>query len=396
MKHMSSTESMFYFLEEDEAQCYLAQLIIGAFLVCLSPVNRMRDNKFKNISFDYLPIPDYTGNSPEFPEVMDTIAKNLWDTNDKISILWSGGIDSTAAATALIRNCDDWKQRLRFLYTDTSILEYEQFYSNFVSKAEDSREVSEKDLFEREVPAALLDSLVTSGECGDQIFGSMILAKDPESMTRSYKEIIDWDNLITNNTDVTNLGGPQHRFLFEKSGSILKDYMFNYLEEQIKLCPFECTTVFDFFWWLNYSMKWNLCVYRALTKCVLPQPFNIDNWYPFYNAPELHQWSIDYHDKKVAIGGDWKTYKQPAKDYIYELDGDKEYLKEKIKTASLSLQTRTYSGHVSMIDANGYCSPFIWMPYLEVQLDGMLTRDNLDWSSTPRQYDMRWENFKYF
>ena len=108
----------------------------------------------------------------------------------------------------------------------------------------------------------------------------------------SDKEIMNWDYLIANNTDVTSLGGPQHRFLFENAGYKLQDYTFNYLEEQIKLCPFECTTVFDFFWWLNYSMKWNLCVYRALTKCVLPQPFNIDNWYPFYNAPELHQWSI--------------------------------------------------------------------------------------------------------
>ena len=368
MKHMMCTDNLFHYLEEHEVKLYLAQLIIGAPIVCLSPINRINDNKFENFSFNYLPIPENKTRSPEFPDVMNTIAKRLWDENEIITILWSGGIDSTAAATALILNCDQWKERLRFLYTDTSILEYEEFYANFVSKAKDHREVSEKDLFEKEVPSALLDSLVTSGECGDQIFGSMILAKDPEVMTKPYKSIMNWNNLITENSDVINLGGPQHQFIFERAGKNLQDYTINYMESIIEACPFKIVTIFDLFWWLNYSLKWNLCVYRALRKCRLPQPFDINNWYPFYNAPELHQWSIDYHDTKVAVGGQWKTYKQPAKDYIFEMAGDEDYKTEKIKTASLTRETREHEGHVSLIDADGYCSPFIHSAYLEVQI----------------------------
>ena len=37
-----------------------------------------------------------------------------------------------------------------------------------IEKAVHNKNYPEKDLFEKEVPAALLDSLVTSGECGDQ------------------------------------------------------------------------------------------------------------------------------------------------------------------------------------------------------------------------------------
>ena len=368
MKHMTTTDNMLYHCEEDELDIFLAQLCIGAFIVCLNPVNRVRDNQFKNFGFDFLPVPEYKDNTPEYDDVVEIIADRLLKENDIITVLWSGGIDSTCALAALISVCDDWKKRIRVIYTDTSVLEYPEFYEKFVKHIEDNRQVTEQELFADQIPQSLEDSLVTSGECGDQIFGSMVLANDPESMVKSYKDVMSWDELIANpKSAVHSIMGPHRNLIFQNPGSRIKKVFISYLEEQIEYCPFEVKTIFDLYWWLNYSLKWNLCVYRAIAKANVANPFPIDKWYPFYNAPELHQWSISHHNKKVREGGNWLTYKQPAKDYIYNMAGDEDYRDNKVKTASLSRPTRVNAGHMSVINSRGNWRPLVNMGYLETQ-----------------------------
>ena len=187
MSHIKSTDSMFNYIEEDEMSIYMHQVFIGAFLLCLSPVNRVRHNKFKNIEFNYIPVPGYKSNTPNFADTVRTVAENLWKNHEKITVSWSGGIDSTCALCALIETCDDWRKRLRVIYTDTSVLEYPEFHANFVSQIEDNVLCTETELFNVQIPRSLKDSLVTSGECGDQIFGSMILASNPASMIKPYQ-----------------------------------------------------------------------------------------------------------------------------------------------------------------------------------------------------------------
>lgn len=363
MSHIKSTDSLFNFIEEDELEIYMPQVFIGAFLLCLSPVNRVRHNKFKNIEFNYIPVPGYKPNTPNFADTVRIVAENMWKDNEKITVSWSGGIDSTTALCALIETCDNWKDRLRVIYTDTSVLEYPEFHEKFVTQVKDNVLCSEHDLFTKHIPNALDDSLVTSGECGDQIFGSMILASNPGSMIQPYQSILDWDHLLGPDANL-HRSSPVNNV-----GKVYKDLMFNYIEEQLSYCPFEVKSVFDFYWWLNYTLKWNLCVYRVIGKVPVGNEFKIKNWYPFYNAPELHQWSISHHEEKVKVGGNWKTYKQPAKDYIFTIAGDEDYRDNKVKTASLSEESRKLSGSISFINESGKIRPWVEQEYVEKLID---------------------------
>ena len=53
----------------------------------------------------------------------------------------------------------------------------------------------------------------------------------------------------------------------------------------------------------------------------------------FFNTDDFQKWSIVNHD--VKHGGTWKTYKQPAKDYINKYIKDETYRKNKTKEPSL-------------------------------------------------------------
>ena len=82
---------------------------------------------------------------PEFKIIKDTL-KDLLDTraleiyneakntNKKIAVMWSGGIDSTAVLTAFLKNIPIVDQNIITVVCDTnSILENIEFYKKFIS-----------------------------------------------------------------------------------------------------------------------------------------------------------------------------------------------------------------------------------------------------------------------
>lgn len=97
----------------------------------------------------------------------------------KIAVLWSGGIDSTSVAVALLRNIPEteWKS-IHILYTDRSKEENEAFYEwlrmhttmNYLG--ETINEIY-RPLADSQSSSVFLPLIVT-GEIGDQIFGSML------------------------------------------------------------------------------------------------------------------------------------------------------------------------------------------------------------------------------
>ena len=76
--------------------------------------------------------------------------------------------------------------------------------------------------------------------------------------------------------------------------------------------PVDIKTIFDLFWWCNFCFKWQDVDSRMIFT--FSETSQWGSTISFFNTDDFQKWSIVNHD--VKHGGTWKTYKQPAKDYI--------------------------------------------------------------------------------
>ncbi|MEL6276726.1 MAG: hypothetical protein AAFU03_16630, partial [Bacteroidota bacterium] len=109
---------------------------------------------------------------PSFADICDQTAKSILAeaeaTNRKIQLLWSGGIDSTVALAALLKNGEKETllRRVEVLLSMQSINEYPHFFRQFILHQLPYRVIHPpitKHFAE--------DKLIVTGEHGDQLYG---------------------------------------------------------------------------------------------------------------------------------------------------------------------------------------------------------------------------------
>jgi hypothetical protein len=254
-----------------------------------------------------LPLPQF---NPEFDmsfeDVCDKRALDLILTGKSIAFFWSGGIDSTCALAALLRNNIALDQITVYL-NQRSIREALGF---FKSQIENSiYHVRSLDIRGKVTEAVEKNMLVVTGEMGDQILGTGRVRILGSNISLPWEtavsllaqklsiEVIDWESL---------------KCLVDKA-------------------PFKIKIAFDAFWWFNFVTEWNAMYYRMYTRL---------NQFPFYNppshffdCPEFQQWSMTERNRvfKMDRFDDLKRWKWVAKRYIFSLDKNKEYYQNKGK-----------------------------------------------------------------
>jgi hypothetical protein len=294
-----------------------ASMLVGS----AYPVDRTGHNNIYDHVHDVVPRFWHTGLS--FEECCMNRAYRLWKQHDHITLFWSGGIDSTAACIAL-RETKPKDAKLTLRCSADSIKEFPEFYETVkdICDIRDVNNVMNYGIF------ADHTTFKITGECGDQIFGSDALKDKSDIWNEHWITIANWD-------------AP---YLFQKYSAYgWEDHKVNtltFLMEHNTYCPFQIKTLFDFYWWINFTLKWT-CVNRRMiywySKC--PESRSTD---AFYNSHEFQCWSLTNHDLKHQ--GTWPSYKKPAKDFIYDHFKDATYRDHKIKVPSLALllpQTRT-------------------------------------------------------
>lgn len=297
------------------------------------PARRMYDNYWQLVCYNYganildrtntidfgfkyktlTPIPEYVVFSETFEQICDARASNLIalaeSRNCNINLMWSGGIDSTVALVSLLRT--GLKSRIRVILSKASIGEYPKFYKDIIQA-----ELPEQ-YFVVDNPKLLLDSrdINLTGEIGDQIFGSAAIFK-------AFKR----------------------EKVFDPYQSYVSAEFLSRVSEQIKKCPIELTTTFDFLWWFNFSMKYQNVQFRLYPSVQLP----FGTITHFFDTDEFQLWSLNNPDKKIKTT--IQSYKYIAKDYIYSYHQDDNYRDNKLKVGSLQLGGIPYS-----IDENYRC-----------------------------------------
>lgn len=261
---------------------------------------------------------DFSISEKSFSEICELRAKFICEKslaeNRRIQILWSGGIDSTLALVSIFKELEkrDDLECLEILLSKDSIAEHSTFFRDVIEKK--LRYI----LFEPPIYDFLdAEKIIVTGEHGDQLFGSdkaqhFVITNQA---FRSFEELLP---LV----------------IARKLGSTKSvDSIISYLMPQIEKSPVKIETLFDFLWWMNFSLKWQHVSLRMFYPKEDKRFFLDENFLHFFSAKDFQNWSISNHSLKIKKT--WKSYKFIAKECIFDFHKDENYLLNKEKEQSL-------------------------------------------------------------
>lgn len=238
-----------------------------------------------------------------FKEVCLDVAKQIVDSTDrKISVNWSGGIDSTVALVSMLQTVPS--DQLVVVCDQNSIDEYPTFYHDVIKNKIET--ISLATWFDR-AP----EFFSVSGDAGDTVWA-----------------IID-DTFWNNHHDSLN----KNWRAWAKSDMI----DFEFIEEFCSWSGVNINSVLELRTWFYLCCKWQ----DKATKIYRDRPrLTRSDAVGFYNYNNDFQiWTMNNLDK--IVGPRWTDYKMPAKKFIYDYHDDKDYLYNKTKMDSPSIVYRS-------------------------------------------------------
>jgi hypothetical protein len=271
-------------------------------------------------------------------EILTKARKN----KKKIAILWSGGVDSTCALAALLL-VGAKKEEIIVLCTNDSINEYQRGYMTLKNEYNLDFNVYEWTNSLKIYDMFGTDVYFVTGWCADQLFGSNVNLIYPKLYRHFWKDGLK--HIITNH-------------IVNKMGVKLEEKEINNAIEEFEMyskrlgLPLKYTC--EALWMMNFCIKWSH-VSRDFAMTILSdaQRENIIN---FYESIDFQEWSIsnykEFHKHNQAL--DFKNYKRPFKEIIYELFKDKFYLDNKGKVNSwISIRKGLQYSFMTIWDADG-------------------------------------------
>jgi hypothetical protein len=273
-------------------------------------------------------LPAVNGKPLSWADCCFSRARELIDRSGSgpLYLSWSGGIDSTCMVASVLKVATAQERaRIVAVYSHHSVLENPSFFRSHVAALpfrNMMRGISGK--------LATDGGMFVTGELGDQLFGSDLLmlgcARFGEQIIRSpFKDNVP--KVIEANTGVPGSG----KAIFERFLPIVDE------------CPYPVKTTHDFFWWTNFTQKWQYVKFRF---------YELASWDPaarygeqlfhFYDTADFQLWSL--HNPGAKIKDTWLSYKFTAKNFLRELTGDESQLGllkiQSIEKTYLADQTR--------------------------------------------------------
>lgn len=274
----------------------------------------------------------YKYTNTNLSDVINYRANQIISTGKQVDVFWSGGIDSTLALISLLKNStSQWKTyNLRIILNYKSIQENPHIY-DYVKKYNIIN--IPKDYILHYYNTIANDSIIVTGEMGDQIMGSHFCFTYPDIALSPYKEVL-LDYLQCND---------KFKDAVEKTYDVSNVIQVCELLE--KVCPFPIKTLYDLLTWINIDLTWDFNCNRYLHSNI---PFN--NLYNFFNTQDFQDWGISNHYvKEHQLKA--KKYKVEYRKYIddYFKDGYA-YLMQKKTSPSTSSSIVNDTKNIIAID----------------------------------------------
>lgn len=236
------------------------------------------------------------------------------------TILWSGGIDSTYILSSVIGFLNqDLFDKITIGLSAASIWENPYFYHDqILPRFKKIQDVEHQKIKPR--------SLVVSGNQADKIMFPEIMLQwlyeqvgQPQDLVSCKDKLLDYLERLINNRG--------------KSESLYEITL-----QSAQRADVDIFTASDFLWWLGFNFtfvgmfysKWGVHWTQSTTLQELEQ----DKFYWFCD-PRWQSWAMSCSGRFEHIGDDWhRQYKQPAKDIIFKIDGNRFYRDYKQKIFS--------------------------------------------------------------
>jgi hypothetical protein len=268
----------------------LAGLMVHPFFRMVSRIHHKPDFFQHQLACEFVPdLLRLNRRAPEWRNCCLERAREILKTyQGKIYLAWSGGIDSTTLVASILEVASpEDRKRLVIVLSHHSVLENPGYFERYLLDLPRFNILT--DLSSRLVQE---DSVLVTGELGDQIFGSDFLMN--LDFKKSYEETVP---------------------------ALIGRRVFERLRPIVAEAPFPLRTTHDFFWWFNFTQKWQFVKYRAYehTTWDLRAAYG-KHLLHFFDTVDFQLWSLQNHDLKHR--GDWSTYKAAAKDFLCELTND--------------------------------------------------------------------------
>lgn len=266
-------------------------------------------------------IPTHTYANQTYEEIIANRCQELMSLGQPLTILWSGGIDSTLIVASFLKQFDKstLQSRIKIAMTADSIAENPVFYKNFILP--NFELVSSETL-----PYQMYDDygFIVTGELNDQLLGKALMNA--------------WT--IKNGVDINSTlnSGLIKEFYITQGLTVNEaEYWFDNIYQSAKTSNVELHTFADYFWWFNFCFFWQDTATRLY--CLTPKFYTehfksgIRKCIHFYNVPDLQLWSINNPEQRKFTK--WTEYKKLPKQLIFDLDKNQDYLNNKLKKPSL-------------------------------------------------------------
>lgn len=255
------------------------------------------------------------------------IKKLIRESDSRVSVYFSGGIDSVICVSALKQNLDDKDlKKIDICMSSESVIENPNFFQKHILGSFniiDSSKVNYQDVERHGNYAITCDQ-------GDSIFGT-------ELATEMYFKFN-----IENNKDVhySKYEDLIVQFFSIKESPNFGRELYERLQLNIKSSQLEIFSLHDFFWWIIFNLKYMDCAlrgsvfyYEGMQNRERSVNRTIINW---FGSDSYQQWSMANNNNGQKIQGNSAgTYKWAGRQYIYNFDKDRWYLRYKLKLSSL-------------------------------------------------------------
>lgn len=264
----------------------------------------------KTKTLPWLKMPEPRPTRENFQQLCHGYAEKIWkqakDNNQRIAVLWSGGIDSTLALASLMAVALQGDLSMMVvLLSRESILEYPWFYQNLIKH---KVRVDSSELWYDYLGS---DTIVISGEGGDQLYGSSVLSLAAKTATSANS----WDLGSIKNFDV------------------LKEH---YIDPLMSCFPGTVDHPLTPIWWTTFCLDWqyryiDILINTPLHRCdQLAEDTIRHNWIMFFQDDAIQSWAMEHHPRFFQ-SPDKKIFKS----VILEYTGDDDYYQTKKKQSSM-------------------------------------------------------------
>jgi hypothetical protein len=269
-------------------------------------------------------------------EIKELINKD----GQEFALMYSGGIDSTLALSALIKNLTvDELENITICANRQSIVENPTFWKKFVwgkFKLLDSNKHKYDDLIEKGLRPITADE-------GDCLFG-MVFGIDFYQHTDYYASLVSEDSrrhLAGLDFNTSHYSEYKDLLLkhFNNGNPLFAELWYQKIVRNIETSSVPVHTIHDFFWWQIFNLKYVNCAMRCsiyLNDRISIQDA-VDNWViNWFNSADYQQWSMvnNNNGEKIQTMGA-ATYKMASRKYIHDLDHNDWYYYFKLKIGSL-------------------------------------------------------------